>query len=145
MSQILERTIGYSKKFHRVEHHLSENQQLCDRIVQNALEFYDISEKELDEHIKASEAAGRKAQKKPVSQALKHYVRDWTEAGIKGRELPFKCVTNSLDGLFPDRKDAASPPKVLVPGSGLGRLAFDVASLGGMFIRRKQPLIVTHG
>lgn len=92
--------------------------------------FYGINEEELQRHISAAQSSGRLADKISVSQALKHYVRDWTEEGESERKETFACLVKTLQGLFPVRDDE-SPVKVLVPGSGLGRLGHDIARLGG--------------
>ncbi|CAM1505870.1 Fc.00g115070.m01.CDS01 [Cosmosporella sp. VM-42] len=128
--RLLLEDVLYHKKFSKIDHILSENQQLCDRIVQNALEFYGVNTDELQKHIKDIENADRKAEKVSVSQALKHYVRDWTEPGKNERDEPFACLLKTLDGMFPDR-DETAPIKALLPGAGLGRLGHDVARLGG--------------
>ncbi|KAM5356833.1 hypothetical protein ACJ41O_003479 [Fusarium nematophilum] len=127
---LLEHEVQYSKKFGRINGLLRKNQELCDLIVRNALDFYEVEEKEFQQHVKDLEKAGKTADKISVSQALKHFVRDWTETGASERNGPFSCLVKTLEAFFPDRDDAA-PIKALVPGSGLGRLGHDVARLGG--------------
>ncbi|KAF4340510.1 trehalase [Fusarium beomiforme] len=127
---LLEHQVNYSKKFTRIDALLRQNQELCDAIVQNAMGFYGIDEEELQRHINAAQASGKLADKISVSQALKHYVRDWTETGESERKETFSCLVKTLEGLFPER-DGEKPVKVLVPGSGLGRLGHDIATLGG--------------
>lgn len=109
---------------------MKKNQELCDAIVQNAMKFYGIEEKELKKHIDDAESSERLADKIAVSQALKHYVRDWTEDGEYERKETFACLVKTVQGLFPVRDDE-NPVKILVPGSGLGRLGHDIARLGG--------------
>ncbi|KAF4981172.1 hypothetical protein FZEAL_2972 [Fusarium zealandicum] len=128
---LLEHQVQYSKKFARVDGLLSKNQQLCDQIVQNALDYYEVGHEEFQKHAKDLEASGKAADKISVSQALKHYVRDWTETGASERDGPFSCLVKTLEGLFPER-DNAAPIKALVPGAGLGRLGHDIARLGGL-------------
>ncbi|KAF5010751.1 hypothetical protein FDECE_3106 [Fusarium decemcellulare] len=127
---LLEHEVQYSKKFARIDTLLKKNQELCDRIVQNAFEFYEIGQEEFQKHSKDLQAAGKVADKVSVSQALKHYVRDWTEPGASERDGPFSNLVKTLKGLFPER-DGAEPVKMLLPGAGLGRLGHDIAKLGG--------------
>ncbi|KAF5568494.1 trehalase [Fusarium phyllophilum] len=127
---LLEHQVNYSKKFTRIDALLKKNQELCDAIVQNAMSFYGIDEEELRRHTSAAQSSGRLADKISVSQALKHYVRDWTEEGESERKETFACLVKTLQGLFPVRDDE-KPVKILVPGSGLGRLGHDIARLGG--------------
>ncbi|TDZ15176.1 Carnosine N-methyltransferase [Colletotrichum orbiculare MAFF 240422] len=103
--KVLEKTIGYSQKFSKVEKLLDHNQQLSNEIVEAALAYYDISHDELSAHSKAKDEAGQLADRVSVSQALKHYT------------------------LFPQR--SGDGIRALLPGSGLGRLGHEVASLGG--------------
>ncbi|KAI1011903.1 hypothetical protein LB503_004285 [Fusarium chuoi] len=127
---ILQHKVKYSNKFKRIDALLKKNQELCDAIVQNAMKFYGIEEKELKKHIDDAESSERLADKIAVSQALKHYVRDWTEDGEYERKETFACLVKTVQGLFPVRDDE-NPVKILVPGSGLGRLGHDIARLGG--------------
>ncbi|KAF9762207.1 hypothetical protein IL306_003500 [Fusarium sp. DS 682] len=127
---LLEHQVNYAKKFTRIDALLKKNQELCDAIVQNAMIFYGIDEEELQRHVNAAQASGRLADKISVSQALKHYVRDWTETGESERKETFSCLVKTLEGMFPER-DGEKPVKILVPGSGLGRLGHDIAKLGG--------------
>lgn len=136
MQQLLESNLSYSKRFTSLQHHLASNQKLCDQVVEAALAFYQLPRAELDEHVKTVETKGQKAEKVSVSQALKHVVRDWTIAGASEREDTFRCLTNTLAELFPDRDEDVD---VLVPGSGLGRLGHDIATMGGML-----PLLTIH-
>lgn len=120
----------YSQKFAKIDAILVKNQELCDRIVKTALEFYDIPPEELQKHIKDSGAAGKKGDKIAVSQALKHYVRDWTDTGKHERDGPFHCLLKTLEDLYRDRSESA-PVEILLPGAGLGRLGYDIAALRG--------------
>ncbi|KPM41387.1 hypothetical protein AK830_g5162 [Neonectria ditissima] len=128
---LLEKHVQYSRKFTRINDILFHNQELCNQIVKNALNFYEIGIEELQKHIKDNESVGKKADKTAVSQALKHFVRDWTETGAHERDGPFPCLLKTLDRLFPDRDASAAPIKALLPGAGLGRLGHEVADLGG--------------
>jgi len=63
-----------------------------------------------------------------VQSTLKQIVRDWSSAGAAEREKCHGLILAKLLSLYPEgeRRDK----KVLVPGAGLGRLAFDIAKLG---------------
>ncbi|KAK0388834.1 hypothetical protein NLU13_5077 [Sarocladium strictum] len=138
--KLLEHNLHYSSRFTDLQHHLSSNQALCDQIVSSGLEFYGIPRQELDEHIKAVEDKGGKADKTSVSQALKHVVRDWTTSGSRERDRTFSCLLGTLEELFPARTedDADNAPRVLLPGAGLGRLGHDVAALSGFQVTTNE-------
>jgi carnosine N-methyltransferase len=66
-----------------------------------------------------------------LRSTLKQFVRDWSEEGKQERESCYKPMKDALIEYF-----AAVPPearsnlRILVPGAGLGRLAYDIAKLG---------------
>ncbi|KIM31967.1 hypothetical protein M408DRAFT_63746 [Serendipita vermifera MAFF 305830] len=62
-----------------------------------------------------------------VRESLKHLVRDWSAGGAHERQVIFAPILEEL-GKIPKEKRATH--KVLVPGSGLGRLAWEIASMG---------------
>ena len=122
--------MDYNKKLDDIEELIYENFMLCKGIVFNALAFYGIEERELDEHVKDAEKNGRQADRISVSQTLKHYVRDWADEGVKERNDAFPCILSTIANLKARSTDDG-PLKVLLPGSGLGRLGHEVANLGG--------------
>lgn len=114
------------------------NQELCDQIVQTSLAYYSISVDELNSHAREQYTLGRKIDKVSTAQSLKHFVRDWTEAGLVERDVTFPCLLHTLKKLFPD-----GDAKVLLPGSGLNRLAHEIAELGmlhGLLDLHRTPL-----
>ncbi|KAI8192531.1 Carnosine N-methyltransferase [Colletotrichum sp. SAR 10_75] len=127
--KLLEKSIGYSKKFETTEQLHDLNQDLCNEIVETALEYYGISHEELAAHSKAKDAANQLADRVSVSQALKHFVRDWSTSGRGERQDAFPCILDTMESLFPERSE--KDVRVLLPGSGLGRLGHEIASLGG--------------
>ncbi|KAK1723243.1 N2227-like protein-domain-containing protein [Colletotrichum acutatum] len=134
---VLEKAVGYSKKFETAEELLNVNQALCDEIVETALEFYGISRKELDDHAKAKDNAGQPADRVSTSQALKHFVRDWSTAGRGERDDAFPCILGTLNTLFPDRSERGDI-KVLLPGAGAGRLGHEISALGGFEVTSNE-------
>lgn len=64
-----------------------------------------------------------------VREALKHFVRDWSEEGRKERSQTFGFVLDALRKLESDVGRRTKKP-VLVPGAGLGRLAWEISQLG---------------
>ncbi|KAK0613562.1 N2227-like protein-domain-containing protein [Immersiella caudata] len=124
---LLEKEVGYSKKFTSISDLVAINQNLCHTIVQNALEFYRISQGELDRHTEEMMAAGRAAERVSVSQSLKHLVRDWAAEGANERDVAFSCIIKVLEGLVAGHDE---PLTALLPGAGLGRLGQDVSKLG---------------
>ncbi|TCD62701.1 hypothetical protein EIP91_006526 [Steccherinum ochraceum] len=62
-----------------------------------------------------------------VREAMKHFVRDWSEEGKEERGKIFEPI---LRVMRQSEEEGRKGEKVLVPGSGLGRLAWEVAELG---------------
>ncbi|KAJ4348234.1 uncharacterized protein N0V89_009606 [Didymosphaeria variabile] len=126
---MLERTVQYSQKLNENDHLLDSNKELQDKIVQHAMQYYGIDQAELKEHVKSAEKEGKVPEKVSVGQALKHLVRDWTAEGDAEHYDAFPCVINTL--LKFSNASRIAPAKVLLPGSGLGRLGHDIHGLGG--------------
>jgi hypothetical protein len=130
MAQTLEKVVGYGKKLDDIEELIYTNEAVCKSMVAHAIQFYGINQQELDEHMKQAEEDGRQADKFAVSQTLKHYVRDWAGEGLKERNEAFPCLLSTLQSLNAELPEDIRL-KVLLPGSGVGRLGHDVANLGG--------------
>ena len=78
-----------------------------------------------------------------LQSTLKQFVRDWSEAGKEEREMCYAPILKELEDLYPaNNKDNSADTdsgidtsyrnnvKILVPGAGLGRLAYDIAKMG---------------
>ena len=66
-----------------------------------------------------------------VHSTLKSFVRDWSSDGKFERDQCYKPILNEIDRIFGHLNTAQrSSTNILVPGAGLGRLAFDIASQG---------------
>ncbi len=62
-----------------------------------------------------------------VREVIKHFVRDWSDEGRKERSTIFEPILKVLRCVGGEnRKDT----KILVPGCGLGRLAWEISQLG---------------
>ncbi|XP_067653947.1 carnosine N-methyltransferase-like isoform X1 [Haliotis asinina] len=65
-----------------------------------------------------------------VISTLKQFVRDWSEDGRMERDACYKPVTQEITRRFPASQWDPATVYILVPGAGLGRLAFEIANLG---------------
>jgi len=129
--QVLERVTHYSKKLDDIEELIYENESVCKTIVSIAMQYYGITQKELDKHILEAQKAGRQADKISVTQTLKHFVRDWAAEGAFERDEAFPCILSTLANLK-SASDESKQLRVLLPGSGVGRLGHEIANLQGM-------------
>ena len=64
-----------------------------------------------------------------VIGVLRQMVREWSDVGEQERSQAFGPLTKALQRYLPVARESAQPC-VLVPGAGLGRLAFDLATEG---------------
>lgn len=64
-----------------------------------------------------------------LNSTLRQCLRDWSLEGKLERWICYKPILNILKIFFPEPK-RRKRIKILIPGSGLGRLAWEVASLG---------------
>lgn len=66
-----------------------------------------------------------------VRSTLKQFVRDWSEEGASEREAAYNPILEALEKRFAHVPTAQRGQiRVLVPGAGLGRLAFEIAWKG---------------
>ncbi|KAL5020564.1 hypothetical protein ScPMuIL_003456 [Solemya velum] len=65
-----------------------------------------------------------------VMTTLKQFVRDWSEDGVIERTACYDPVIKEIQRRFPPQRCEASSVYILVPGAGLGRLAFELAKQG---------------
>lgn len=65
-----------------------------------------------------------------LKSTIKQFVRDWSEAGQAERDSCYQPIIQEIQRLFPQDQCDASTVSVLVPGAGLGRLAWEIARLG---------------
>ncbi|PGH11944.1 hypothetical protein AJ80_06909 [Polytolypa hystricis UAMH7299] len=136
--QVIESTINHSASISQSEALIRANDKVAQEIVDHALSFYDIPFAELTQFIKDAEAQKPgSADRTSVSQALKHFVRDWAAEGAHERDATFPAILSTLAGQFPNRS-ADAPVRVLVPGAGLGRLAHEISALGGFEVTANE-------
>eukprot|EP01006_Ploeotia_vitrea_P052898 TRINITY_DN67737_c10_g1_i1.p1 TRINITY_DN67737_c10_g1~~TRINITY_DN67737_c10_g1_i1.p1 ORF type:complete len:542 (+),score=14.47 TRINITY_DN67737_c10_g1_i1:69-1694(+) len=64
-----------------------------------------------------------------VLTTLRQFVRDWSAEGQPERDQCYGLLLNKLESIFPDI-ESRSDIKVLIPGSGLSRLAYEIFSRG---------------
>ncbi len=66
-----------------------------------------------------------------IQSTLKQFVRDWSAEGQAERDQCYKPIIETLEKIFGSLSRAErSKTKILVPGAGLGRLAFEIAAKG---------------
>lgn len=107
------------------------NQLVLDRIVK-ANPFlgrgsFALSPSDVRERMSAIIINGEDVDK--VRSTLKQIARDWSEEGAEERDACYGPILEELSRRFPD-VDQRGDVRVLVPGSGLGRLPFEIVTRG---------------
>ncbi|KAI9313718.1 N2227-like protein-domain-containing protein [Dichotomocladium elegans] len=66
-----------------------------------------------------------------VQSTLKQFVRDWSEEGKAERDATYGPILEELNAIYSDiALEDRGRIRVLVPGAGLGRLAYDITRSG---------------
>jgi hypothetical protein len=120
--------LGYPAHFDKAKKGIEVNALFSEQIAQIARKTYRTGFRALEDEEDAEFGV--------VDLAFGHLVRDWTVQGARERQAVFPPI---LDGLEQHFGDSGVGKKVLVPGSGMGRLASDIADLG-MFSPRALSL-----
>ncbi|KAF9075559.1 N2227-like protein-domain-containing protein [Rhodocollybia butyracea] len=125
-------TIGYPKKLDRLTEIIELNGKVTDGIVTAMKRSYTLdSSASWDAWLALSSTY-----KEPlidsrclsrIREVLKHFVRDWSDAGLSERTVIFEPILSVLSMLS---SSSRAHKRVLVPGSGLCRLAYDISTLG---------------
>ena len=90
----------------------------------------------------AAAAASKAADYSSPSNIIAHLVRDWSEEGDAGRARTYRPVLRALDALR--RQQRVSSLRVLVPGAGACRLAWEVARVGHRVEANDASIAMLH-
>ena len=119
------RSIGFLQKLERVDAAIDKNAEFAECLLKSGSYSFGIDPRDAEQW---KELATPDDLDKARS-TIKQFVRDWSEAGILEREMTYGPILEAVDRLF----GMVSPRcdvRILVPGAGLGRLAFDFACKG---------------
>lgn len=112
--------LGYPAKLNRLEETTSSNAVVAQAIA-------DLAHREFMSLDARDAGNGDLAR---IRETLKHFVRDWSLEGQEERTAIFQPI---LDALAVTTSDRRTDMRVLVPGAGLGRLAWEISQLGASF------------
>ncbi|ESK91470.1 N2227-domain-containing protein [Moniliophthora roreri MCA 2997] len=112
--------LGYPAKLNRLQETTEVNAHVTDAIARLAeREFPNLN----DQWLPGIDSGNISR----VRESLKHFVRDWSTDGAEERN---RIIQPILDVLRLVDVDKRAEKRVLVPGSGLGRLAWEISQLG---------------
>ncbi|KAF9562969.1 N2227-domain-containing protein [Agrocybe pediades] len=109
--------IGYPRKLDELRNVTTLNAIITESIAELALDEFPALKNAPKDDVNSADL-GR------VRESLKHFVRDWSEEGEAERRRIFTPILDLLRTVDPVGKT------VLVPGCGLGRLAWEISQLG---------------
>jgi N2227-like protein len=112
--------IGYPKKLDQLRNVTALNATITDGIAQ-------LAEEEFPSLIYQRSVTMVSPDLVRVRESLKHFIRDWSEEGAGERTRTFSPILDVLKEVDPSQR---AEMKILVPGCGLGRLAWEISQLG---------------
>ncbi|KAK6432738.1 hypothetical protein LTR95_011088 [Oleoguttula sp. CCFEE 5521] len=114
------------KTFRDVDDAIDSNADIADAVLASGLEQYSISP---DDH--AWHGVAQPSDVDRCRSTIRQLYRDWSVEAVPEREAVFLPIFDGLATYLPSSGAAgASEHRVLVPGSGLGRLAWELAGRG---------------
>lgn len=122
-------TGGYENHLNNVENCIDDN----DKIVQEFIDgvekmFENIKHDNKDEQLK-NDTSPMDVER--VQSTIKQFVRDWSSEGEAEREMCYTPILDEIEEHFGEYNSAQRDKiQILVPGAGLGRLAYEIASRG---------------
>lgn len=116
--------LGYPAKLNRLQEAIVVNSKVTEGIAQHAQEQFPSR---LSRTALEGQSVSVQADLPRVRESLKHFVRDWSDEGRGERAKIFGPI---IDLLKEVSLAGHGEMTVLVPGSGLGRLAWEISQLG---------------
>lgn len=117
---------GYLEKLKQIDHCIDKNQKIMDDLIYCAKANYGLTYRDFALLDAEKQLPNTSSTNYRVVEALTHFVRDWSDQGALEREPILDFVKSELQRVIP--KEEAADTCVVIPGSGLGRVAHEVAS-----------------
>lgn len=117
---------GYARRLNNIDVAINRNQKFLNRVVTFALETYELRHHHFDNLGQGT--SNTSSLNYRVIEALGHYIRDWCQEGSAELDSLISKVISDLNRIIPLHQ--RSRTCIVVPGSGLGRIAHEVAALG---------------
>ena len=112
-------SFDYSTRINKIKEGISLNEKFLSSIVGKHKNNYIANNFKFDSMKRTMEI-------NKLRSTLKLFIRDWTIEGKKERDITYNPIISEIKNYFSDLKNK----KILVPGAGLCRLAYEIAKLG---------------
>lgn len=121
--QKLSKDVGYLTKLSKIDRCIATNQILLSDIADYAVEYLGIDFHDFDmlKNVKNNAPSSNYR----VIEALEHYLRDWSYIHETELKVLLEFIHKSLRHIIPEEE--ISNTCIVVPGSGLGRIAHEIA------------------
>ncbi|KAG0167589.1 hypothetical protein DFQ28_000839 [Apophysomyces sp. BC1034] len=135
------------QKINAVDERIEANTLMLREIVRGATMF--MNEDPIALMTEGYKAQGNKPPVSPmdmdkVRSTLKQFVRDWSVEGKPERDATYGPILEELELIYENVElQDRGALRILVPGAGLGRLAFDIAR-AVVLIQREKKLLASH-
>ncbi|KAM4709446.1 carnosine N-methyltransferase [Discoglossus pictus] len=107
---------------------IDHNQEILQTIVDDCTHMFENKEYGNNGHRKATPASTFDMDK--LKSTIKQFVRDWSDEGKSERDSCYQPIIDEILKTFPKDSCDVSKINILVPGAGLGRLAWEIAKHG---------------
>lgn len=124
--QSLGNKIQYPDKLNQIEQHFKKNDTVLKNIIDYNLRHHKIDKNEYKVWKSQYAVKSRNSEYFRVVESLCHFARDWSDDNEHKKEIEplLNFIKNNLSDFNPNKT------KIIVPGSGLGRVAHECAKLG---------------
>lgn len=117
--------VGYLTKLKKMDTSVQTNQKLLSKVAEHAVDEYGVTYHDFQVNQTSNNTSNSMYR---VIEALSHFVRDWTDYGAKETSPMLKYIKTQLDAVIPAKERANTC--VIVPGSGVGGVAHEIAKMG---------------
>ncbi|KAK8439916.1 hypothetical protein ACI3LY_004799 [Candidozyma auris] len=117
---------GYLQKLKQIDLHIDKNQRVLHDIIYSAKQEYGLIYRDFGLLDGEKNLPNTSSTNYRVIEALTHFVRDWTSDGAEECGPLLKFVKEQLSKVIPENE--AADTCIVVPGSGLGRVAHEIAT-----------------
>ncbi|KAK6461423.1 N2227-like protein-domain-containing protein [Scheffersomyces coipomensis] len=120
--------IGYLDKLKKIDTSIQSNQSFLNAIADKSVTDFGLSYHDFEKLKNDSSSNQTSSTNYRVIEAIGHYLRDWNVEGFSELNPILKYVRQQLDATVP--VNMREKTCIVIPGSGLGRVAHEVAKFG---------------
>ncbi|CAN0126769.1 unnamed protein product [Scytosiphon promiscuus] len=120
----------HDRKLEGIRDGIARNQAFLDAVVEFQDSCSPFPLREDDNRAPGDPSKTTATQVSKINTTLRQCMRDWSDEGERERDSSYAAVISELERLCPVKPDTKVHHKVLVPGAGAGRLAYEIVSRG---------------